>query len=144
MTSFDLAAESRAELRELMREWSRAAAEMTAGQMVGSANDEQLAPPNDTGETVGLPPSRLTVTFGFGPSLFARRGLGPGPSYSYLIHRFLLGCPNSVQESSKELVPDEAHPRPCSSQCCDPRCCCPHQRLRLKRRRPGRGDADVL
>jgi deferrochelatase/peroxidase EfeB len=59
-----------------MREWSRAAAEMTAGQMVGGANGEPLAPPDDTGETVGLLPSRLTVTFGFGPSLFARRGLG--------------------------------------------------------------------
>ena len=27
----------------------------------------ELAPPEDTGETVGLLPSRLTVTFGFGP-----------------------------------------------------------------------------
>ena len=36
----------------------------------------QVAPPDDTGETVGLLPSRLTVTFGFGPSLFERRGLG--------------------------------------------------------------------
>ncbi len=74
--SFDLTTESRAELRELMREWSRAAAEMTAGKMVGGANREPLAPPDDTGETVGLLPSRLTVTFGFGPSLFAHRGLG--------------------------------------------------------------------
>ena len=41
-----------------MREWSAAAAEMTAGQMVGDVNDEQLAPPDDTGETVGLLPSR--------------------------------------------------------------------------------------
>jgi deferrochelatase/peroxidase EfeB len=66
----------RADLRELMREWSRAAAEMTAGDMVGDANSVQLAPPDDTGETVGLLPSQLTVTFGFGPSLFERRGLG--------------------------------------------------------------------
>jgi deferrochelatase/peroxidase EfeB len=74
--AFDLAGDSRADLRELMREWSRAAAEMSAGQMVGDANDVQLAPPDDTGETVGLLPSRLTVTFGFGPSLFERRTLG--------------------------------------------------------------------
>ena len=59
-----------------MREWSQAAAEMTAGQLVGGANSLQPAPPDDTGETVGLLPSRLTVTFGFGPSLFGRRGLG--------------------------------------------------------------------
>jgi len=74
--AFDLVTEDRAALRELMSEWSRAAAEMTAGKMIGDANDVQLAPPDDTGETVGLLPSRLTVTFGFGPSLFERRGLG--------------------------------------------------------------------
>jgi deferrochelatase/peroxidase EfeB len=74
--AFDLVDASRSDLRELMRAWSRAAAEMTAGDLIGSANRVQLAPPEDTGETVGLLPSRLTVTFGFGPSLFARRGLG--------------------------------------------------------------------
>ncbi len=74
--AFDLVDTSPTALRELMQEWSRAAAEMTAGQMVGEVNSEQLAPPEDTGETVGLLPSRLTVTFGFGPSLFAKRGLG--------------------------------------------------------------------
>jgi deferrochelatase/peroxidase EfeB len=76
--AFDLLAGNRAELRELMREWSRAAAEMTAGETVGEVNDMQVAPPEDTGETVGLLPSNLTVTFGFGPSLFERRGLGLG------------------------------------------------------------------
>lgn len=74
--AFDILTKRRAELRELMREWSRAAAEMTQGEMVGEVNREQLAPPDDTGETVGLLPSRLTITFGFGPSLFERRGLG--------------------------------------------------------------------
>jgi deferrochelatase/peroxidase EfeB len=74
--AFDLVDTSPAALRKLMREWSRAAAEMTAGQMIGDVNSEELAPPDDTGETVGLLPSRLTVTFGFGPSLFAKRELG--------------------------------------------------------------------
>jgi deferrochelatase/peroxidase EfeB len=74
--AFDLVDTSPAALRELMQEWSRAAAEMSAGQMVGDVNEMQLAPPDDTGETVGLLPSRLTVTFGFGPSLFAKRQLG--------------------------------------------------------------------
>jgi deferrochelatase/peroxidase EfeB len=74
--AFDLVDENRADLREMLREWSRAAAEMTAGQMIGAANDVELAPPDDTGETVGLMPSRLTITIGFGPSLFERRGLG--------------------------------------------------------------------
>jgi deferrochelatase/peroxidase EfeB len=74
--SFDLQTESAAELRELLREWSRAAAEMTAGEMIGDVNDLEVAPPDDTGETVGLLPSNLTITIGFGPSLFEKRGLG--------------------------------------------------------------------
>ena len=45
---------------------------MTAGEMIGDVNDVELAPPDDTGETVGLLPSSLTVTFGFGPSLFEK------------------------------------------------------------------------
>lgn len=76
--AFDLLSEDPAELRELMREWTRAAAEATAGEMVGEVNNAPLAPPDDTGETVGLLPSRLTVTFGFGPGLFERPGLGLG------------------------------------------------------------------
>jgi deferrochelatase/peroxidase EfeB len=74
--AFDLLSEDPAELRELMRAWTVAAAEACAGDMVGNVNDVQLAPPEDTGETVGLLPSRLTVTFGFGPSLFEKPGLG--------------------------------------------------------------------
>jgi deferrochelatase/peroxidase EfeB len=74
--AFDLLSEDPAELRELMREWTRAGAEASGGEMVGDVNDVPLAPPDDTGETVGLLPSRLTVTFGFGPSLFEKRGLG--------------------------------------------------------------------
>jgi deferrochelatase/peroxidase EfeB len=76
--AFDLLTEDPAELRELMRLWTVAAAEASAGEMVGSVNEVPLAPPEDTGETVGLLPSRLTVTFGFGPSLFEKPGLGLG------------------------------------------------------------------
>src|ERR1700679_896331 len=63
--SFDLRTEDRAELQEMMRAWTVAAAEMCAGKMIGDANGELLAPPDDTGEAVGLPASNLTVTFGF-------------------------------------------------------------------------------
>jgi len=74
--AFDLLSEDPAELRELMRLWTVAAAEASAGEMVGDVNEVPLAPPDDTGETVGLLPSRLTVTFGFGPGLFEKPGLG--------------------------------------------------------------------
>jgi deferrochelatase/peroxidase EfeB len=72
--AFDLTLESRSELRDLLREWSDAAAEMTQGQMVGNVNNEQLAPTDDTGETVGLRPASLTVTFGLGPAVFELDG----------------------------------------------------------------------
>jgi deferrochelatase/peroxidase EfeB len=62
-----------ADLRGLLREWSQAAEHMTAGDPVGDANHEALAPPQDTGEALGLTPARLTVTFGLGPSLFDER-----------------------------------------------------------------------
>jgi deferrochelatase/peroxidase EfeB len=62
-----------ADVRELMRAWSQAAERMTAGAPVGEANHEALAPPQDTGEALGLTPARLTVTFGLGPSLFDDR-----------------------------------------------------------------------
>jgi len=74
--AFDLLSEDPAELRELMRLWTVAAAEASTGEMVGDVNHVPLAPPEDTGETVGLLASRLTVTFGFGPSLFEKPGLG--------------------------------------------------------------------
>jgi deferrochelatase/peroxidase EfeB len=74
--AFDLETESRAELRELMEAWSRAAREMTEGRMIGTENDNVYAPPDDTGEARGLPASNLTVTFGFGPGIFDRPGLG--------------------------------------------------------------------
>jgi deferrochelatase/peroxidase EfeB len=74
--AFDLTVDRVDVLRDLLREWSAAAAAMTAGEMVGSENDARLAPADDTGETVDLLPSRLTVTFGLGPELFDRLGLG--------------------------------------------------------------------
>jgi deferrochelatase/peroxidase EfeB len=48
---------------------------MCAGEPVDES-DVRLAPPLDTGEAAGLSPARLTVTFGFGPTLFDRFGLG--------------------------------------------------------------------
>ncbi|HET7417012.1 MAG TPA: iron uptake transporter deferrochelatase/peroxidase subunit [Solirubrobacterales bacterium] len=74
--AFDLLSEDPAELHELLREWTLAAAEATGGEMIGEVNEVPLAPPDDTGETVGLLPSSLTVTFGFGPGLFEKPGLG--------------------------------------------------------------------
>ncbi len=71
--AFDLTTTSRDELRGLTRAWTDAAARMCAGKQVGHGPDDPNAPPADTGEALGLPPSHLTVTFGFGTSLFDGR-----------------------------------------------------------------------
>ena len=47
---------------------------MCRGELVGET-DVRLAPPVDTGEAAGLSSARLTVTSGFGPTLFDRFGL---------------------------------------------------------------------
>ncbi len=68
--AFDVTSTSRDDLVALLTAWTAAAAQLTAGQLVGGEATSYDAPPSDTGESIGLPPSRLTITFGFGPSLF--------------------------------------------------------------------------
>jgi deferrochelatase/peroxidase EfeB len=95
--AFDLVTARREDLMQLLRAWTVAAARMAEGKTaqplddslqsaaaVGSGQatggDSYDAPPPpatmaaDTGETLGLPPARLTVTFGFGAGLFLKDG----------------------------------------------------------------------
>jgi deferrochelatase/peroxidase EfeB len=74
--TFDATARSRHELRALLRAWTDAARVMCEGQALAGSPARQTAPA-DTGEALGLAASRLTVTFGFGASMFdSRYGLG--------------------------------------------------------------------
>ena len=70
--SFDVLTDDRAELVGLLQEWTHASRRMSVGQPVGTDNTDQDAPPDDTGEADDLGPSSLTVTVGFGASLFDR------------------------------------------------------------------------
>lgn len=74
--AFDVVTDDRAKLVKLLRDWTAAAAAMTAGRVVGDGaiGGVPQAPPDDTGEALGLPPSRLTLTVGFGPTLFEAGG----------------------------------------------------------------------
>ncbi|GII23559.1 iron uptake transporter deferrochelatase/peroxidase subunit [Planosporangium mesophilum] len=75
--AFDVTTDKRADLVDLLREWTLAAARLTAGHdagPVGAVNGSPEAPPDDTGEALGLPPSGLTLTVGFGPTLFRDAG----------------------------------------------------------------------
>ncbi|MFC4035583.1 iron uptake transporter deferrochelatase/peroxidase subunit [Streptomyces polygonati] len=72
--TFDVASTaSRADLAELLKTWTAAAEAMTAGKPVPGDVGDLNAPPDDTGEAVGLAPGRLTITIGYGPSLFDDR-----------------------------------------------------------------------
>ncbi|MCB0876011.1 MAG: deferrochelatase/peroxidase EfeB [Solirubrobacterales bacterium] len=71
--SFDLTTDSVADLRTLLKEWTAASARMTKGEPAGTENGDPYLPPDDTGEAVGLGPADLTITIGFGPSLFDGR-----------------------------------------------------------------------
>ncbi|MFF4757333.1 iron uptake transporter deferrochelatase/peroxidase subunit [Streptomyces sp. NPDC001292] len=75
--AFDVKTDDRAEFVRMLKDWTAAARRMTAGKEVGEGAYGGLAeaPPDDTGEALGLKPSRLTLTIGFGPSLFERFGL---------------------------------------------------------------------
>jgi deferrochelatase/peroxidase EfeB len=71
--AFDVITTKRDRLIEMLREWTAAAARMTAGRdagLIGAVDGIPEAPPDDTGEAIDLPPSQLTLTVGFGASLF--------------------------------------------------------------------------
>ena len=74
--SFDVSGD-RTALSELLTAWTAAAHQLTTGQPIAGPADP-FAPPVDTGEALDLPASRLTLTVGYGPSLFDDRfGLAP-------------------------------------------------------------------
>ncbi|GGU67595.1 iron uptake transporter deferrochelatase/peroxidase subunit [Lentzea flava] len=74
--ALDVKTTSRDELIDLLKQWTVAAERMTAGQEAaenGAVGGNAEAPPKDTGEALDLPASALTITIGFGPSLFDDR-----------------------------------------------------------------------
>ncbi|MBG0568840.1 iron uptake transporter deferrochelatase/peroxidase subunit [Actinoplanes aureus] len=77
--AFDVITKDRDRLVQLLKDWTAAAARMTQGRdagEIGAVAGIPEAPPDDTGEAIGLPAAALTLTIGFGPSLFRRFGLG--------------------------------------------------------------------
>ena len=65
--------DDRDELIDLLKQWTAAAANLSRGLPVvedGVAGGSRFAPPMDTGEAQGLSAGHLTVTIGFGRSLF--------------------------------------------------------------------------
>jgi deferrochelatase/peroxidase EfeB len=74
--AFDVLDIERSELISLLSDWSYAAERMMAGNGAGTfgpVDGPYDSPPDDTGEALDLPPAGLTITVGFGPSLFDER-----------------------------------------------------------------------
>jgi deferrochelatase/peroxidase EfeB len=73
--AFDLVAKSVDEVTAMLRLWTEAARRMAAGETARPLGDDLGVEGPDGGSALGLPPSRLTITFGFGPGLFAKDGV---------------------------------------------------------------------
>ncbi|NAZ80610.1 deferrochelatase/peroxidase EfeB [Kineococcus sp. R8] len=72
----DVTTKDASALADVLARWTEATRAMTGGAHVGGADGigvDPDEPPTDTGEAYELPASNLTVTLGYGPSLFDGR-----------------------------------------------------------------------
>jgi deferrochelatase/peroxidase EfeB len=75
--AFDITTDKRHEIIAVLKQWTEMAERMTRGEDAvpnGAIGGNPYAPPDDTGEALGLPASALTMTIGFGPSFFEKDG----------------------------------------------------------------------
>ena len=72
--AFDCVAKSRDELIAMLRSWTLGAARMCAGETARDLGRDLTVEGPDGASALGLSPSRLTLTFGFGPGLFTKDG----------------------------------------------------------------------
>ena len=72
--AFDLVTDKRDDVVQMLQTWTAAAARMSTGQTAKPLGDDDSVPVTDSGDALGLSPSRLTVTFGFGAGLFTKDG----------------------------------------------------------------------
>ncbi len=73
--AFDCLAKTRDELATVLRLWTLAAARMCAGETARDLGRDVSIEGPDGGSALGLSPSRLTLTFGFGAGLFTKDGV---------------------------------------------------------------------
>lgn len=78
LATYDVTTRDAQALAALLRGWTDAARAFTAGESLGvtpapGQPPSAASPPADTGEAVGLGPARLTLTIGYGTSLFDDR-----------------------------------------------------------------------
>lgn len=76
--TFDVTTKNRDDVIKMLADWTEMAERMTQGREAfpgGATGQNPYSPPSDTGEALGLPPSQLTLTIGFGPSFFVKDGV---------------------------------------------------------------------
>ena len=71
----DLRTTDKNELIQLFKDWTDYSQKLVNGELVKKDGSNALLPPSDTGETVGLNPYRLTLTFGISASFLTKLGL---------------------------------------------------------------------
>ena len=71
--ALDVTTTDAGELQQLLGRWAAVAARLTAGKQVNRRSTQDDQPPIDTGEAMDLGPHSLTITVGFGTSLFDQR-----------------------------------------------------------------------
>ena len=67
---FDIVADKKADVAQMMKTLTLASARLTQGHPAEPLSSDEALPAPDSGEAYGLMPERLTLTFGFGPGLF--------------------------------------------------------------------------
>ena len=73
--AFDLVTSRREDVIKLLRAWTDASAMMASGPAHFKEKADPNQPSTESGATVGLGASRLTITFGLGPTLFEKDGI---------------------------------------------------------------------
>jgi len=117
--AFDVTTSDRDALVALLRAWTEAAERMTQGDpagTVGPVEGPSNLPPDDTGEAIGLPSSGLTITFGFGPSLFRTED---GTDRFGLADRQPAALRTLPHFPADNLDPDRSHGDLCIQACAD-------------------------
>ena len=71
----DLHSTNKEEVIKTFKDWTDYSSKLVDGELVKKDGSNALLPPSDTGETVGLNPYRLTLTFGVSADFLKKMGL---------------------------------------------------------------------
>ena len=71
----DLHSTEKSEIQKMFQEWTKYSEKLMSGELVEGELENKLLPPKDTGETVGLNPYNLTLTFGISPTFLDKLGM---------------------------------------------------------------------